>query len=63
MCCGRSGPLEKSKSARPNMSKRKLKAARSLRLNKDSRIFQADKGNCTVVLDESEYKDKLNADL
>jgi hypothetical protein len=33
---------------------------RSLRLNKDIRILLADKGNCTVVLDESEYKDKLN---
>jgi hypothetical protein len=34
---------------------------RSLRLNKDIRILQAEKGNCTVVLDESEYRDKLNA--
>jgi hypothetical protein len=33
---------------------------KSLRLNKDIRILQADKGHCTVVLDESEYKDKLN---
>jgi hypothetical protein len=47
------------KSFRPNMSKRDLKAMRSLRLNKDIRILQADKGNCTVVLDESKYKDKL----
>jgi hypothetical protein len=52
--------LKKSKSSRPNMSKKELKAVRSLRLNKDIRITEADKGNCTVVLDEPEYKDKLN---
>jgi hypothetical protein len=34
---------------------------RSLGLNKDIRILHADKGNCTVVLDESVYKDKLNS--
>jgi hypothetical protein len=32
----------------------------SLRLNKDTRIFQADIGNCMVVLDESKYNNKLN---
>jgi hypothetical protein len=37
-----------------------MKAVRSLRINKDIRIFQADCGNCTVVFDESKYKDKLN---
>jgi hypothetical protein len=31
-----------------------------LRLNKEIRILQADKGNCTVVFDESKYKEKLN---
>jgi hypothetical protein len=36
-----------------------MQAVRSLRLNTDIRIIQADKGNCTVVLDESKYKDKL----
>jgi hypothetical protein len=44
----------------PNMTKNKLKAMESLRLNKDIRILQEDKGNCTMVLDESKYKDKLN---
>jgi hypothetical protein len=53
--------LEKSKSSRPNMGKKELKSMRSLRLNKDIRILHADKGNCTVVLDESAYKDKLNS--
>jgi hypothetical protein len=33
---------------------------KSLKLNKDIRTLQADKGNWTVVLDESKYKDKLN---
>ncbi|PNF20184.1 hypothetical protein B7P43_G16972 [Cryptotermes secundus] len=52
--------LEKSESSRPNMTTKELKAVKSLRLNKEIRILRADKGNCTVVLDESEYKDKLN---
>ncbi|PNF42699.1 hypothetical protein B7P43_G14177 [Cryptotermes secundus] len=52
--------LEKSKSSRPNITMKELKAVKSLRLNKEIRILQADKGNCTVVLDESKYKDKLN---
>jgi hypothetical protein len=36
---------------------------KSLRLNKDIRILQAEKGNCTVVLDAFKYKDKLNTSL
>jgi hypothetical protein len=40
------------------MTMKELKAVKSLRLNKDIRILQADKGNCTVVFDESTYKDK-----
>jgi hypothetical protein len=31
-----------------------------LRLNQDIRILPADKGNCTVVLDEFKYNDKIN---
>jgi hypothetical protein len=50
--------LENSKSSRPNMNK-EFKAVRSLRLNKDIRILLSDKGKCTTVLDETEYKDKL----
>jgi hypothetical protein len=42
------------------VSKRELKAVRSWRLNKDIRILEEDEGNCTVLLDESEYKNKLN---
>jgi hypothetical protein len=52
--------LEKSKSFIPNMTRKELRAVKSLRLNKDIRILKADKGNSTVVLDESQYKDKLN---
>jgi hypothetical protein len=37
-----------------------LNAIKSFRLNKDIRIFKADKGNCVVVLDESKYNNKLN---
>jgi hypothetical protein len=37
-----------------------LKGVKFSRHNKNIRIFQADKGNCTVILDESKYKDKLN---
>jgi hypothetical protein len=40
--------LEKSRSSIPNMT------------NKEIKILQADKGNCTVVLDEFKYKEKLN---
>jgi hypothetical protein len=53
--------LEKFKSSKMNMSKKELYAVRSLRLNKDIKILHADKGNCTVVVDESVYKDKLNS--
>jgi hypothetical protein len=52
--------LEKSKSSKRNVTKTELRAVKSLSLNKDIRILQADKGNCTVVLDESKYKEKLN---
>jgi hypothetical protein len=52
---GKSGPCYKS--SRPNMTTKELKAVRSLRLNKVIRILQADKGNCTVVFDESKYKE------
>jgi hypothetical protein len=33
---------------------------KSLRIGKDISILQKDKANCTVVLDEPIYKDKLN---
>jgi hypothetical protein len=54
--------LEKSKSSMPNMTmtKNELKAMKSLRLNKGTRILQADKGTCVVALVESKHKAKLN---
>jgi hypothetical protein len=42
------------------MTTKKLKAMKSLMLNKDIRVLQADRGRCTMVLDKSEYKSKLN---
>jgi hypothetical protein len=52
--------LQKSKSSTSNMSKKEMKAVKSLMLNQDIRIIPADKGNCTVVLDESKYNDNIN---
>jgi len=51
--------LKKSTSSVLNMTRNELKAIKSLKL-KDTTILQEDKGNCTVVLDESEYEDKLH---
>jgi hypothetical protein len=42
------------------MTTKELKVVNYLRLNKGIRILPADNGNCTVVWDESKYKDKLN---
>jgi hypothetical protein len=36
------------------MNRKELKAMEFLRFNKDIRIFQADKGDFTVVFDESQ---------
>jgi hypothetical protein len=52
--------LQKSKTPTHNISKKELEAVKSLKLNKDIRILPADKGNCTVVLDESKYNEKIN---
>jgi hypothetical protein len=50
--------VRKTKSSMPNVTKKELKAVKSLRLNKAIRILQAHRGNCTVVLDESKYQVK-----
>jgi CO dehydrogenase/acetyl-CoA synthase beta subunit len=42
------------------MAKREFTALKSLKNNKEIRILQADKGNCTVVLNESAYKEKIS---
>jgi hypothetical protein len=52
--------LQKSKIPTHNIGKKELKAVKSLKLNKDFSILPADKGNCTVVLDESKYIEKIN---
>lgn len=45
------------------VTRKELKAINILRLNKDIRILQTDKGNCTVMWDESKYKVKLTTFL
>jgi hypothetical protein len=42
------------------MIRKELKAVKSLRLSNGVRIVYGDRGNCIVLLDESEYQDKLN---
>jgi hypothetical protein len=42
------------------MTMKRLKAVRFLRLDKYIRILQADKDNCTGVLEEFKYKNNLN---
>jgi hypothetical protein len=44
----------------PNLTKQEFIALKPLKHNKDIRILQEDKGNCTLVLDDPEYRDKLN---
>jgi hypothetical protein len=51
--------VEKFKPSRFNMITKKLKAVKPLRLSNEKRILQAHKGNCTVLCDESKYKDKM----
>jgi hypothetical protein len=51
---------QKSKSPNCNISKKELKAVKSLGFNKDIRILSADKGKCSIVLDEIEYRNKIN---
>jgi hypothetical protein len=52
--------LQTSKSPTSNISKKELKAVKSLRINKFIRILPADKDNCIVVLDEIEYRNKID---
>jgi hypothetical protein len=51
--------FQKPRSPPPNLNKKELSAVKSLRRNRNIKILQADKGNCTVVLDEVDYKNKL----
>ena len=52
--------LEKTRSPRNNINIQEMAAIKSLKRDKDIRIIQADKGNCTVVLNEVDYQSKLN---
>jgi hypothetical protein len=52
--------LQKSKAPTSIISKKELKAVKSLKLNKDIRILPADKSNCSVVLEVMEYRDKID---
>lgn len=51
------------KARRPpsNITTAELEAIKSLRENENIVVLPADKGNATVVLDSSEYKDKISA--
>jgi hypothetical protein len=42
-------------------NKKESMALKSLKDNKEIRILQADKGNCTVMLNESTYKEKISS--
>ena len=54
--------LEKSKPPKPNISKTKRQAIKSLRDDNSIVILPTDKGNATMVMDRVEYSNKL-ADL
>jgi hypothetical protein len=52
--------LEKSESSAPNITSKKSNAAKYNRLDEDIRILQADTGNSTTVLGESECKNETD---
>ena len=55
--------LQKATPPSPNLSRAELKALHELRNDKDIVILPADKGNSTVVMDRSLYRQKMNAML
>ena len=55
-----SNAIQFSKAPKPNLSKQEMQALRQLRLDKTRVVLQADKGNCTVVMDETDYSEKIN---
>ena len=55
------GLIKKTKLPPSNISKQERKALSSLRKNKDIMIINADKGRATVILDKSDYEQKINA--
>jgi hypothetical protein len=52
--------LEKTKPLISNISRAESNALKSLKRNRDIRILPGDKGNCTVVMNETTYMEKLN---
>jgi hypothetical protein len=51
--------VQNSKSPNFNVSKKELKAVKSLKFNKFFRILPADKNHCSVMLHEIEYRDHV----
>ena len=52
--------LCKARPAKPNLSKGKLSALRDIRRDSSIHILTADKGNATVIIDRSQYTDKVS---
>jgi hypothetical protein len=53
--------LEKSRPITSNMTMKESTELKSLKNDMQIRILLADKGNCTVVLNESTYKEKISS--
>jgi hypothetical protein len=53
--------LKNSKSLTSNITRKESVTLKSLKDNKEIIILKADKGNCTVVLDESTHKEKISS--
>ena len=51
--------VKRKKKVRPNISLEELKALQELKRDQELSILPADKGRCTVVLDRSEYENKI----
>ena len=52
--------LRRAKPAKSNLSKEKLSALRNLKRNSSIHILTADKGNATVIMDQSQYTAKVS---
>jgi hypothetical protein len=53
--------LEKSRPLASKITRKECMAFKSMKDNKDIRILQAEKGNCTVLSNESTYKEKISS--
>jgi hypothetical protein len=53
--------LEKSRPLTSDITRKESMALKSLKDNTEILIIHADKGNCTVVLNESTYKEKISS--